>query len=112
MTLIMVLAMVLQGHAQLARTQAMLSKDVQHDHHDDLSGLLNEHDKEIHFMENKGQFSSPVLFRADLPMGQAVATSSGMVITAFDPVSIAQFQLDGVAFEKEIQEGLPHRDPV
>ncbi|MBK7287924.1 MAG: hypothetical protein IPI95_12960 [Flavobacteriales bacterium] len=112
MTLIMVLAMVLQGHAQLARTQAMLSKDVQHDHHDDLSGLLNEHDKEIHFMENKGQFSSPVLYRADLPMGQAVATSSGMVITAFDPVSIAQFQLDGVAFEKEIQEGLPHRDPV
>src|SRR5690606_25038628 len=84
-----------QALAQLAR--APETRSAHHDHHhDDLGGLLNEYDKEIHFVENKGQFSEPVLFRADLPMGQAVATREGMVITAFDPASIAEFQRQGI----------------
>ncbi|MGB3525047.1 MAG: SBBP repeat-containing protein, partial [Flavobacteriales bacterium] len=111
-TLFMLLAMALHGYAQLAHAKHAEGKNHQHAGHDDLDGLLNLHDQEIHFMENKGQFSEPVLYRADLPMGQAIATKGGMVVTAFDPVSLAQFQQDGIAFEKEIQDGLPHRVPV
>ncbi|MCB0759579.1 MAG: hypothetical protein KDC01_14035, partial [Flavobacteriales bacterium] len=111
LNLMLVLALALPSFGQLAEMRPAISKS--HDHqHDDLGGLLNVHDQEIHFTENKGQFTSPVIYRADLPMGQAVATSSGMVVTAFDPATIEQLQQDGIAFEKEIQAGLPHRVPV
>ena len=66
-TLFMLLAMALHGYAQLAHAKHAEGKNHQHAGHDDLDGLLNLHDQEIHFMENKGQFSEPVLYRADLP---------------------------------------------
>src|SRR5690606_5882192 len=75
----------------------------------DLSALLNHHDQEIHFVENKGQFSEAVLYRADFPLGQAVATREGMLISAFDPRAIEARQREGMAIEEEIQRGLPHR---
>ncbi|HRP82358.1 MAG TPA: hypothetical protein PLY76_10690, partial [Flavobacteriales bacterium] len=98
------LFLALPGKAQLAHSRQ--AGTPLHNHaHDDLAGLLNEHDKEIHFLENKGQFSAPVLYRADLPMGQAVATASGMVITAFDPATLMEFQRQGVVYEELINAG-------
>ncbi|MBK8499251.1 MAG: hypothetical protein IPL52_10615 [Flavobacteriales bacterium] len=46
------------------------------DHHDHggIDELLNRHEQEIHFVENKGQLGPSVLYRADFPLGQAVAT--------------------------------------
>ncbi|MCB9183724.1 MAG: hypothetical protein H6591_07375 [Flavobacteriales bacterium] len=77
--------------------------------HEDVSALLNHHDQEIHFVENKGQFGEAVLYRADFPLGQAVATREGMLISAFDPRAIEARQREGMAIEEEIQRGLPHR---
>ncbi|MBS1568208.1 MAG: hypothetical protein JST45_02085, partial [Bacteroidetes bacterium] len=111
MVLCMAGALSTSGWAQAAALPARITKDAGHNH-DDLSGLLNEHDREIHFVENKGQFSAPVLYRADLPMGQAVATASGMVVTAFDPATLQQFQQAGVAYEKAIQDGMRATVPV
>ncbi|MBS1945360.1 MAG: hypothetical protein JST98_09240, partial [Bacteroidetes bacterium] len=105
---VLALAIATQGSAQLA--QARSAPITGHDHaHDDLGGLLNEHDQQIHFTENKGQFSAPVLYRAELPMGQAVATAQGMVITAFDHAAILQRQQEGIAIEREMQQGWPSR---
>ena len=42
--------------AQLASKPAPKGHD-----HDELDGLLNMHDQEIHFVENKGQFGATVL---------------------------------------------------
>ncbi|MBP6574924.1 MAG: hypothetical protein KA230_10770, partial [Flavobacteriales bacterium] len=79
-----------------------------HDH-DDLAGLLNMHDQEINFLENKGQFGPTVLYRADFPMGQAVATRDGMLISTFDPLAVEARQREGIAIEEEQQRGLPNR---
>jgi hypothetical protein len=76
-----------------------------HSHHDDeLDALLNRHDQEIHFTENLGQFGPSVLFRADFPLGQAVATREGMLVTAFDPAAVEARQREGIAIEEEMQD--------
>ncbi|MEB2342817.1 MAG: hypothetical protein OZ932_12535, partial [Flavobacteriia bacterium] len=106
LAMLMAMAMAFPAWAQLAHTHGTAASTHAHD---DLESLLNEHDQEIHFVENKGQFSKPVLFRADLPMGQAVATKEGMVITAFDPASVLQRQAEGIAIEQEREEGLAQR---
>src|SRR5690606_19817111 len=79
-------------------------------HHDDLNGLLNKYDQRIEFVENKGQFSEQVLYRADFPLGQAVATPEGMLVTAFDPKAVEERQLEGIRIEEDIKSGKPHRD--
>ncbi|HMN06973.1 MAG TPA: hypothetical protein PKD45_14745, partial [Flavobacteriales bacterium] len=108
LALLLAFAMAMPAWAQLAQASPGILAG--HDHaHDDLAGLLNEHDQQIQFVENKGQFSKAVLFRADLPMGQAVATRNGMIITAYDPASILERQAEGIAIEKERQEGLAWR---
>ena len=67
------------------------------------------HDQEINFLENKGQFGPTVLYRADFPMGQAVATRDGMLISTFDPLAVEARQREGIAIEEEQQRGLPNR---
>ena len=61
-----------------------------------LDELLHQYDQRIEFAENKGQFGKDVLYRADFPLGQAVATASGMVVSVFDPKGLAEFQRQGV----------------
>ncbi|MCC6938093.1 MAG: T9SS type A sorting domain-containing protein [Flavobacteriales bacterium] len=91
--------------AQLASKPAPKGHD-----HDELDGLLNMHDQEIHFVENKGQFGATVLYRADFPLGQAVATREGMLMSAYDPAAVEARQREGIAIEEEIGRGLPQRD--
>ncbi len=66
----------------------------------------------MNFVENKGQFSEQVLFRADLPLGQAIATNEGMIVTVYDPVEIDKRAAEGIRLEAEVQRGEPHRDLV
>ena len=101
--------------AQKAHSVAAASKhEAQAKHqghqHDDLTHLLNMHEQQIHFTENKGQFGPGVLFRADFPFGQAVATPQGMVVTAFDPVEVEKRIADGFAIEEEQRQGRPVRE--
>jgi hypothetical protein len=106
------------AHAQLAQRQAghaphqASARDAHagHDHdHGEFDDLLNVHDQEIHFTENKGQFGKDVLFRADFPLGQAVATRRGMVVTAFDPAAIEARNREELKIEDEMSKGSPHR---
>lgn len=44
----------------------------------------------VTFMENKGQWPSHVLYRADVPGAQMLATPQGMLVGQFDPKSLAE----------------------
>lgn len=81
-----------------------------HSHDEGMEALLNKYDKELHFVENKGQFGPTVLYRADFPLGQAVATREGMLVTAFDPEAVAARAREGMAIEEEMALGLPPRE--
>ncbi|MBK9175977.1 MAG: hypothetical protein IPM46_06475 [Flavobacteriales bacterium] len=114
--LILCLAAIVPSSAQVARH----AKPAEHrhsagperpgHHHEDMAGLLNMHEQEIHFTENKGQFDSPVLFRADFPLGQAIATADGMVVTAFDPEQVQRRIEEGFRIEEEQLQGKSTRE--
>ena len=56
----------------------------------------------ISFIENKGQWPAHVLYRADMPGGQMLATPQGMLIGKFDPASVsARSTYDAQAEELE-----------
>lgn len=45
--------------------------------------------KQIYFTENKGQWSSDIHYRAEFPLGQALATSEGMLVGTYEPAGIS-----------------------
>ena len=59
----------------------------------------------ITFIENKGQWPGHVLYRADIPGGQMLATPEGMLIGKYDPQSISAISKYDAQVE-EIQKGL------
>ncbi|MBP6573211.1 MAG: hypothetical protein KA230_02070 [Flavobacteriales bacterium] len=71
--------------------------------------LLHKHDKEITFTENQGQFSEGVLFRADFPLGQALATRDGMLMKSYDPEAVQARINEGMRIEQEMHDGKPMR---
>src|SRR5262245_30133865 len=75
--------------------------------HEGLDELLHSYDQRIQFVENKGQFAAPVLAKADFPLGQAIATANGMVVKAYDPVSVAARADEGMRIEEEMHHGKP-----
>ena len=90
--------------------QLVLGQFSDHAHDHELDELLHHHEQQLEFVENNGQFGDRVRYRLDLPHGQAVATPEGMVISMFDPASVAQRQREGILIEQEVQRGLPMRD--
>ncbi|MBP6641814.1 MAG: SBBP repeat-containing protein, partial [Flavobacteriales bacterium] len=80
-----------------------------HADHGDHEDLLHKFDQVIEFTENQGQFSNGVLYRADFPLGQALATREGMLMKAFDPASVQERHEDGMRIEQEMHEGKPFR---
>ncbi|MCC6578587.1 MAG: SBBP repeat-containing protein, partial [Flavobacteriales bacterium] len=84
--------------------------DRPHDGHaDGLDALLHAYEQRIHFTENRGQFNPRVLFRADFPLGQALATPEGMLVKAYDPEAVAAREAEGFRIEEEARLGLPAR---
>ncbi|MCX6274497.1 MAG: SBBP repeat-containing protein, partial [Bacteroidetes bacterium] len=75
----------------------------------DISSILKYYNKQIYFTQNAGQFSTPVLYRADFPVGQAVATEHGMIISTFDPATMNARQEEGEQIEEDIKNGKPWR---
>ncbi|MCB0771062.1 MAG: hypothetical protein KDC00_11740, partial [Flavobacteriales bacterium] len=106
-SLLLALWAIVPTRAQLADRTGSLdhAEPISHQHDSEIEGLLHEHDHVIEFTENKGQFSEGVLYRADLPMGQALATASGMLIKAYDPESIAARSKEGMQLEVDHQAG-------
>ncbi|HQW85989.1 MAG TPA: hypothetical protein PLH93_02330 [Flavobacteriales bacterium] len=84
--------------------------DRPHDGHaDGLDALLHAYEQRIHFTENRGQFNPHVRFRADFPLGQALATPEGMLVKAYDPEAVAAREAEGHRIEEEARQGLPNR---
>lgn len=67
--------------------------------------LLNYYNKQIYFTQNEGQYNEKVRFRADFPLGQAIVTDEGMIVSAYDPASVAARVRDGIDLESELQNG-------
>ncbi|MBK8614519.1 MAG: hypothetical protein IPN85_13790 [Flavobacteriales bacterium] len=80
--------------------------------HAAIDALLHDHDQRIEFIENKGQFSDGVLFKAEFPLGQALATREGMVMKAYDAEAVRQRQEEGIRIEQEMHDGRPVRPLV
>lgn len=55
----------------------------------EIEHALNTTPGTVSFMENKGQWPSHVLYRADVPGAQMLATPQGMLVGQFDPKSLA-----------------------
>ncbi|HMQ74915.1 MAG TPA: SBBP repeat-containing protein, partial [Flavobacteriales bacterium] len=99
-------ALVLAATGALAHTPP----DRPHDGHaDGLDELLHAYEQRIHFTENRGQFNPRVMFRADFPLGQALATPEGMLVKAYDPEAVAAREAEGHRIEEEARQGLPNR---
>lgn len=69
-----------------------------------VNNMLNRFDEKIYFTRNQGQYRQGVLFKADFPLGQAIATPQGMLIKAYDPASVEARREDGERIEQEIHE--------
>ncbi|MFZ1609965.1 MAG: SprB repeat-containing protein, partial [Chitinophagales bacterium] len=50
----------------------------------DIESLLHYYDHQIFFTENKGQWDSNELYRAEFPLGQALVTKEGMLLATFN----------------------------
>lgn len=59
----------------------------------------------VNFIENKGQWPANVLYRADVPGGQMLATPQGMLVGKYDIASLAAISKYEAQLE-EIQKGL------
>ncbi len=90
-------------HAQLAKRPAAAPTEI------DLEALLHTHEHEIMFTENKGQFNEAVVFRADFPLGQALATREGMYMKVYDPAAVQTRIDEGMRIEQEMHDGKPMR---
>ena len=75
----------------------------------DIQELLKYYDQKIYFTQNQGQFSSGVLYKAEFHLGQAIATKDGMIISTYDPTSVAARESEGIQLEEDIRNGMPWR---
>ncbi|HKR06926.1 MAG TPA: SBBP repeat-containing protein, partial [Bacteroidia bacterium] len=73
----------------------------------DIQALLKSYEKKIYFTQNQGQFNPAVLYRADFPLGQAVVTKEGIVVSTYDPAMMHARQEEGEQVELDIQNGKP-----
>ncbi|HRH65451.1 MAG TPA: hypothetical protein PLU53_04070, partial [Bacteroidia bacterium] len=87
----------------------------QHESHEHGSGddkiqeMLKYYEKQIYFTKNQGQFREQTLFKAEFPLGKAIATKDGMMIATYDPASVTAREAEGVEIEKILQETGEHR---
>ena len=77
-------------------------------HQGELDQLLHRYDQRIEFTENKGQMNAAVLFKADFPLGQALATRDGMLMKAYDPAAVQARVDEGMRIEQEMHLSLIH----
>ena len=50
--------------------------------------LIFSQSQKLAFIQNKGQWDKEVKYKTDFPGGQALVTSTGMVVGLFDPASV------------------------
>src|SRR5205085_2850937 len=67
-----------------------------------IKSVLKYYDRQIYFTENKGQWPTHILYRADFPLGQALVTGQGMLVGTFDAASLKAQAEEGTRIEKEV----------
>src|SRR5262245_14755789 len=111
---IRVLATILlfSASALLAQNTApVTSKQHSNEISPEIKNLLNYYDKQIYFTGNKGQWPANVIYKADFPLGQAIATKNGMMVGTFDPADISARFDRGVREEEAKTKHLPFNEP-
>ncbi|HWB62568.1 MAG TPA: SBBP repeat-containing protein, partial [Chitinophagales bacterium] len=99
-------ALVLMWQSSAAQQSKKLSDE-------QLQQVVGTGNSSIAFIENKGQWPSDVLFRADVPGGQMLATPDGMLIGAYDPQSLgelAEYDTKLEAIDHGLMPGMTKRD--
>ncbi len=86
----------------LQNTQAQKSSEIS----PDIKNLLEFYEKQIYFTENKGQWSSDIHYRAEFPLGQALATNEGMLVGTYNPTDVQ------ARFEQGMREEEAHHNLV
>ncbi|HYV94077.1 MAG TPA: T9SS type A sorting domain-containing protein [Chitinophagales bacterium] len=76
----------------------------------DIKNLLHYYDKQIYFTKNEGQWPANIVFKADFPLGQAVATKKGMLVGTFDPTDISVQYNYGMKEEEAKKNHTPFND--
>ncbi|MGE0637405.1 MAG: SBBP repeat-containing protein, partial [Bacteroidia bacterium] len=88
-------------------TQAQKSAEISAD----VKNLLEFYEKQIYFTENKGQWSSDIHYRAEFPLGQALATTEGMLVGTYNPADVqARFE-QGMREEEAHHNLVPFNEP-
>ena len=75
-----------------------------------MTELLKNYEKKIYFTQNKGQWPSNILYKADFPMGQAQATKEGMIVGTFDPQSLNAFHDQANRREEAFEAHIPFNE--
>ena len=73
----------------------------------DIESMLHYFGKQIYFTENKGQWESTVLYKADFPLGKAIVTKNGVLMRTYEPSDITARSEQGMRQEKAEKAGLP-----
>ncbi|MEI7802479.1 MAG: SprB repeat-containing protein, partial [Bacteroidota bacterium] len=76
-----------------------------------IKDLLNYYKKQIYFTQNKGQWNSTALYKADFPLGQAVATKEGMLVGTYNPQDESKSYDRGIREEETIARGERFEEP-
>ncbi len=77
----------------------------------DIKNMLNYYDKQVYFTQNQGQWDSKALYKADFPLGQAIATKDGMIVGTFDPANVEAQSQWGEKQEAAKTKHLPFTEP-
>src|SRR5436189_4882052 len=67
--------------------------------------LLGQQQNSIQFIENKGQWPSQIVYKADVPGGQMLATPDGMIVGKYNPASLQALEAY-LTKREEIGKGL------
>lgn len=89
----------------LFHTSVIQAQNHSHNISAELNELLNYYEKKIYFTENKGQWETEILFRADLPSGKAVASPSGILLAVYDAADLAARSEQGFREEQAFSQG-------
>ncbi|MBX7182984.1 MAG: hypothetical protein K1X82_12800, partial [Bacteroidia bacterium] len=77
----------------------------------EVKDMLEHYEKQIYFTQNAGQWPANVLFKAEFPLGKAVATKEGMLVGTYDQKAASQKFEQGIREEEAHNKHLPFNEP-
>ncbi|HOY49618.1 MAG TPA: hypothetical protein PK281_09505, partial [Flavobacteriales bacterium] len=78
----------------------------------DVESLLHYFEKQIHFTENKGQWKSDILYKAEFPQGKALVTRDGVVMRWFNEDDMSRHSEQSMREEEAHRDGVPFTESM